>query len=74
MKSPRPHLQWTELLVLLDRDGMTQAQLAHTVGMSASYLNDMIRGRRRVTGKYRKAIAEVLRVPQSMLMLAQEQS
>lgn len=62
-----PHI-WTELLVFLDRDGMSQATLARATGISPSYLNDMIRGRRAVTGRARKAIAATLRVPQSMLI------
>lgn len=59
---------WKELEVLLDRDGMTQAQLAARTGLSVSYVNDLIRGRRQVNGRTRRLIAETLRVPQSMLI------
>lgn len=59
---------WVELQTLLERDGMTQAQLAEHVGVSFQYINDMIRGHRKAKPAMRRRIAEALKVPQSMLI------
>lgn len=53
---------------------MSQAELARDMGVSPSYLNDAIKGRRPVSSTLRKSAAAVLRVPQTMLMAPPEGS
>lgn len=62
------HKPWIELQALLDRDGMTQRQLARESGLSPQYVNDIIRGRAMPSPRARKAFAEVLRVPLTTLL------
>lgn len=65
MNTPRP---WIELQVFLHRDGMTQAQMARKIGISPSYLNELIRGRRTPNGRIINLAARALKVPFSMLI------
>lgn len=65
MTTKRP---WTELQILLDRDGMSQTELSRQTGISISYINDMLRGRRHPSNEMRRRIASAIKVPQSMLI------
>lgn len=67
MDTPRP---WIELQIFLHRDGMTQLQMAEKIGISPSYLNELIRGRRRPNGRIINLAAAALKVPKSMLIPA----
>lgn len=69
MTTKRP---WTELQVLLDRDGMTQSQLSEITGISRQYINDMLKGRKAPHAAVRRNIAKALRVPPSMLIPERE--
>lgn len=63
---------WIELQALLDRDGITQRQLARESGLSPQYVNDMIRGRVAPSPRARKTFADVLRVPVALLLPPEE--
>lgn len=70
MTTPKP---WRELQTFLDRDGITQRMLAKRSGLSPSYINDLIHGRRNPNGHVRKTIADALNLPPFMLIPRQEE-
>lgn len=59
---------WEELRALLERDDMTQRQLAEESGYSPQYINDIIRGRVLPTTRVRRKFTEVLRFPVDELL------
>lgn len=67
-----PQRPWIEAQILMERDGMTQTRLAKQIGISISYLNDIIRGRKRPNGRIIGLVAKELKVPFSMLVPATE--
>ena len=54
---------WDELRALLERDDMTQRQLARETGYSPQYINDIIQGRVLPSYKVCRKFSEVLRYP-----------
>lgn len=62
---------WDTLLAELERQALPQRHLARSAGISPGYLNDLIRGRRRVTGRVLRAVADSLGVPTEQIMPAE---
>jgi transcriptional regulator with XRE-family HTH domain len=62
-----PPVPWTELRVIREKDGFSLRQLAEISGYTANYLSLCENGERRPSEETIKTLAEVLRVPFSML-------
>ncbi|WP_368065480.1 helix-turn-helix domain-containing protein [Corynebacterium sphenisci] len=64
---------WAAVTAQLQRQDMTQATLARITGLSPSYINDMIRGRRAPTERAVRLIAAVLQVAPGDIRPADEE-
>lgn len=64
---PLPDLDPVEALrYLLEENGITQAQLAEQTGLASTTISEILNGRRSISAKARKALAERFKVDPSL--------
>lgn len=67
--NPRSAFKGHELIeTFLEVKGMTQADLAREVGLTASKINDLIRGRINITPKTAKKLASIFKVEHTVFL------
>ena len=67
--NPRDEFQGYELMeTFLDVKGMTQAELAQRLDLSPSKINDLIKGRRKISTKVARSLAKVFEVDHTVFL------
>ena len=66
---PKSEFQGYELIeTFLEVKGMTQAELSQQMDITPAKINDLIKGRKKITPKIAKSLADVFRVEHTVFL------